>query len=81
MDDTDRRPLFWMLAGAISYVLIVAIVPAWMLTNDPRAGLDVLAFLAAVCGPGVGASVIYLIVRRINRRDDPTFTEQPPSEG
>jgi len=77
MDDSAKLPVLLGLAGVLFYVVIIALVPAWMVTGNFFAGFGILRSISAACG---SAFVICLIVRRINRRDDPQLAERPPEE-
>ena len=63
-------PVARLVAGAIAYVLIV-IVAIWMLGREAWSLFVIAGFaLFAVAGPIFGAALIWLIVRRTNRKHE-----------
>jgi len=72
-------PVARLIAGSIAYVTIV-VVAIWMLGSEAWSFL-VIAGLAifAVAGPVIGVAVVWLIVRRTNRRYDPQQGPDGPS--
>lgn len=72
-------PVARLIAGSIAYVTIV-VVAIWMLGSEAWS-FFVVAGLAifAVAGPVIGAAVVWLIVRRTNRRHDPQQGPDGPS--
>jgi uncharacterized membrane protein len=72
-------PVARLFSGAIAYVTIV-IAAVWMLGREAWS-FFVVAGLAvfAVVGPMIGAALVWLIVRRTNRRHDPQQGPDGPS--
>jgi hypothetical protein len=71
MSFREISPVARLIAGVVSYVGVV-VVAIWMLGGEAwRMFTLVTIVLGKATGPFLGAGVVWLIVRCVNRRDDP----------
>lgn len=80
MGNREISPVARLVVGVIVYVAIV-VGAIWMLGGEAWWLLAIVAVVVgAAASPFLGAGVVWLIVRRANRRNDPRHVEPPAGE-